>query len=62
MVILYLYFPAQHTVSRGEEDALFVYVSGRCVVVRARTEQEPQTLTLTPSSRNKVVVGELVSN
>ena len=25
-------------------------------------KQEPQTLTLTPSSRNKVVVGELVSN
>ena len=34
-------------------------VGGLCLCMRA---QEPQTLTLTPSSRNKVVVGELVSN
>ena len=39
-----------------------VHVHGGVARATNINKQEPQTLTLTPSSRNKVVVGELVSN
>ena len=62
LVRVTLLLPAHLPVLIGQR----VSHSGGCrLVLCARAsinKQEPQTLTLTPSSRNKVVVGELVSN